>query len=558
MLLSIVVSSYAYAQNQPVVTDNIRITRNGVVYSISVNETLSSISQKFTGQVVHWRAIGKSNQIENDRTIPIGKKILIPAVLLLPVPSFAKVEHCSGKNVIHSKAGDTEAKVGTIVTEGDVVETLDNGFISLILDDGTVFTLPPNSIVNLKTLRRTPYINSPRTELFLKKGRVSSQVTPFTSPDSRFEVQSPLAVSSVRGTNFRVSYDHNRVFNEVIEGKVAVIANNSGAAKNAGQLVTNGFGAVASNGRVSKPIALLAPPKVTDGYQIQKRLPIHFELSHPSATSFRVLISTDSSGVNNIAEAIVDSVDGKATAKLKSLEDGQYFVRYSAIDALGLEGLPGNLDFRVDAHPLPPFLLNPGEKFQGNTQEEKVNVLMQWSQVLGASAYRLQIAKDATFTDKVIDQSTEQDVGQYLVSLPAGSYYWRVATIIKNGQASKQGSFGDAKKVEVMPEQGAPVVKVEEGTVHFTWRVTKNQHFTFQVASSPSFNKILETVETAKSEATISALQADTYYARVRSTDDDGFVGVFSQAQKFVVPAHWVTGYGGTLQALGQPVGTGF
>jgi hypothetical protein len=42
--LLIAVSSYAYA-------DNISVTRDGVIYSVSQHETLSSISQKFTGHI---------------------------------------------------------------------------------------------------------------------------------------------------------------------------------------------------------------------------------------------------------------------------------------------------------------------------------------------------------------------------------------------------------------------------------------------------------------------------------------------------------------------------
>lgn len=94
--LLIAVSSYAYA-------DNISVTRDGVIYSVSQHETLSSISQKFTGHIKNWRAIGLKNQIENDRTIPIGRKVLIPTRLLTPVSAFARIKSFFGDVVIQQR-----------------------------------------------------------------------------------------------------------------------------------------------------------------------------------------------------------------------------------------------------------------------------------------------------------------------------------------------------------------------------------------------------------------------------------------------------------------------
>lgn len=367
--LLIAVSSYAYAEN-------ISVTRDGVIYSVSQHETLSSISQKFTGHIKNWRAIGLKNQIENDRTIPIGRKVLIPTRLLTPVSAFARIKSFFGDVVIRSNDGSAiDTKVDALLKEGDTLTTMANSFISLMLDDGTQFTLPPNSVVSLRLLRTTQYVETPRTQLYLQKGRVESQVTPFNKPDSKYEVISPLAVSGVRGTNFRVNVDDKRVLNEVLEGKVAV-AQNTVINKPSKQLVAAGYGTVVENGRVNKPVTLLSAPTLQDGYQQQIRLPIQFPLSHAGAAAFRVIISTDAAGRNNIAETSVRANQGKAIAKLDNLEDGTYFVRASALDAVGLEGASTIQAFRVDARPFPPFLLQPGAKFQGQVQDGRVPVTM--------------------------------------------------------------------------------------------------------------------------------------------------------------------------------------
>jgi hypothetical protein len=549
--LLIAISSSAYA-------DNISVTRDGVVYSVSQHETLSSISQKFTGHVKNWRTIGQTNQIENDRTIPIGRKVLIPARLLTPVSTFARIKSYFGDVVIRGNDGNNiEAKIDALLKEGDTLTTMANSFISLMLDDGTQFTLPPNSVLNLRLLRATQYMETPRTQLYLQKGRVESHVTPVNKPDGKFEVISPLAVSGVRGTNFRVNVDDKRVLNEVLEGKVAV-AQNTVANKPSKQLVAAGYGTVVENGRVSKPVTLLTAPVLQDGYQQQIRLPIQFPLSHAGATAFRIVISTDAAGHNNIAETSVRSSNGKAVAKLENLEDGAYFVRSSALDAAGLEGVSTIQPFRVDARPFPPFLLQPGAKFQGQLQNERIPVTMKWSVAEGIKDYRLQVASDAAFKTIIVDQTAETGADQLVVPLASGNYYWRVASIRQSGSTSKQGPFGDAKPLAVIPGLDAPSASIGQKEIQFSWSAAPGQRFTFQVAATPDFKTLLNNIESSKAEIAIPRPEAGTYYARVRSTDDDGFVGAFSPAQKFSVPLQWRTEYDAPLESQGQPLGSSY
>ncbi|MBX9799554.1 MAG: FecR domain-containing protein [Burkholderiaceae bacterium] len=539
--------------------DNISVTRDGVVYSVSQHETLSSISQKFTGHVKNWRAIGQTNQIENDRTIPIGRKVLIPARLLTPVSTFARIKSFFGDVVIRGHDGNAiEAKIDALLKEGDTLTTMANSFISLMLDDGTQFTLPPNSVVSLRLLRATQYVETPRTQLYLQKGRVESQVTPLNNrPDGKFEVISPLAVSGVRGTNFRVNVDDKRVLNEVLEGKVAV-AQNTALNKPSKQLVAAGYGTVVENGRVSKPVALLTAPVLQDGYQQQIRLPIQFPLSHASAAAFRVIVSTDAAGRNNIAETSIRSNNGKAVAKLENLEDGAYFVRTSALDAAGLEGIPTIQAFRVDARPFPPFLLQPGAKFQGQLQNERIPVTMKWSLAEGIKDYRLQVASDARFQGIIFDRTADTGADEMTVPLARGNYYWRVASILRSGNTPKQGPFGDAKPLAVIPGLDAPSASIGQKEIQFSWSAEPGQRFTFQVAATPDFKTLLNNIESSKAEVAIPRPEAGTYYARVRSTDDDGFVGAFSPAQKFSVPLQWRTEYDAPLESQGQPLGTSY
>ena len=124
---------------------------------------------------------------------------------------------------------------------------------------------------------------------------------------------------------------------------------------------------------------------------------------------------------------------GKAIAKLDNLEDGAYFVRASALDAVGLEGASTTQAFRVDARPFPPFLLQPGAKFQGQVQDGRVPVTMKWALAEGIKNYRLQVASDPAFKTVFFDQTADTGADQMVVPLASGNYYWRVASIIQSG-----------------------------------------------------------------------------------------------------------------------------
>ncbi|WP_293778053.1 FecR domain-containing protein [uncultured Oxalicibacterium sp.] len=537
----------------------VRITPEGVYYTVSRNETLSSISLKFTGDIRHWQKIGNTNRIENDRTIPVGRVVLIPATLLAPVAAFARIGSFFGDVLIHDQAGNRlETRIDAMLKEGDTVATMAESFLSLILEDGSQITLPPDSALNLRTLRTTQYVRSPRTQLFLEKGRVESSVTPFSKHGSRYEVLSPVAVSGVRGTRFRVQYREDRAFNEVLSGKVAVKPQSRDADR-VTQLVAAGYGSVVGQQRATRPIALLPAPALADGYALQQRLPLQFVLTQTAAQSFQLRVSTDAQGVNNIAEVSVKADQGKALARLADLPDGHYFAHVHAVDANGLAGLQQTVPFEVAARPFAPFLIAPQAKYQGNADSTAhVPITMRWSLSGNIVSYRLQIAGDKQFEQRLVDQvvaAGEQD-GHLAVSLQPGAYQWRVASI---DGAGKQGPFTDARAVQVLAGLAAPAGSVNEKELHFSWSASApGQRFTFQLATDPSFTTLVHDVTTEQPEVKLPRPQAGTYYARVRSIDSDGFVGTYSPAQRFVVPLLWQTDYGTPLDGQGQPLGTSF
>jgi hypothetical protein len=529
-----------------------------IVYGIAQQETLSSIALRFTGSAKNWPALAKANGIANDRTIPIGNSIVIPARLLPDKDAFATVVAMRGVVSMVDKTGEVVAsRIGAQIGEGAVVVTGEDGFVTFQLKDGTSFALPPASNLQLTLLKVQDFTNRPRTALTLNKGRVTSEVTPFTLPRSQYQVQTPLAIAGVRGTRFRINFDGAGSYSEVLAGTVAVAVD---AGRRQVRLPADYGSVVGGDGRPSSPVALLAPPALDGTATAQERLPVRVQLAQApasaAAASFRVAVATDADGMRRVAEVVVKADEGHALARLPELEDGDYTVRASAIDQRGLEGREAVLTLRLKARPFAPLLRAPGSKLRGADAGAAgaTPVAFEWAQVAQAAAYRLQIARDAGFTDLVDDQAALRDTRYQHAGLGEGNYYWRVASVAdKNGQPD-QGPWGDPAALAILPPQQMPAASQDEDGMRFSWGGAPGQRFVFESAAEIGFAHPQQHIETGEPRVSFAMPAPGTYYARVQTIEADGYRGAFSPPQKYVVERRWRTGFGGSLNSGQGPV----
>lgn len=545
----------------------IRTDRNGVIYNIERDETLSSVAVRFTGERRNWQQIGKINHIPNDRVIPIGTAILIPARLLIEKSAFATIASVHGEVSILGKDGALIAPViGAAVPEGALIATSDQGFITFALKDGTVFSLTPGSNMQLTLLRAKEFTGRPRTSLTLEKGRVTSVVTPFTLPETRYEVHTPLSTAGVRGTQFRVNVDNGRSFNEVLQGTVRVAPPGpdmpAAAQKGKGNvkdLPANYGAVVGAAGQALAPVVLPDPPTLADAESnaVQDKLPVRFVLNAPAKTdarSFRASVSRDAKGQDVVANATVDNAGAATQLRIPDLDDGHYYLQVASRDANGLEGKPATVEFTLKAHPLPPFPSAPGPKLRDSVDGKPVQVLFQWGDVGEQATYHLQVASDAGFKQLLLDRGDLKKPEYSADAVPPGSFYWRVATIETVKGVADQGPYSDVKPLAVLPAQEAPQPSQDQDQLHFSWRGEPGQTFVFEIAASPDFAKVVRHIETAEPQVAFERPGAGVYFARVRSIDADGYQGAFSQAQKFEVYGVWKTGYGASWNTSSGPL----
>ena len=400
-----------------------------ITYFARGGDTLITIARQFTDKSSNWVAIGKLNRINQDSAIPIGMAILIPGELLGEVSAQATVVAMTGDiSASTADGGATRLSLRATVVEGTRIQTGINSFLTLELADRSRISVPSNSRVQIAKLRTARYINSPRTQVLLLRGRVESHVSPLEANRGQFEVRTPLSVAGVRGTNFRVGYIRETtgpIATETLTGKVAV-ATTANAEAPDGLILAAGKGAVTDGRTVGAAVDLLPPPRLvpaTEGGPTEYPSARIAILSVPGARAYHLQIATDPALENLIAEARSQST----TLAIEDVPDGNYYTRLSAIDRFGLEGLVSNEPLTLRARrdttnlPSPPVV--------GGSDANSIT--LRWTQPAGQSM-RLQLARDSAFSYLLANRVSSG--GEARLARPAfGTYYARVQVLDTEG-----------------------------------------------------------------------------------------------------------------------------
>lgn len=384
-----------------------------IQYRVRAGDTLYDLAQRYLVRPSAVGQVQRLNRIANPRRLPVGHVLTVPADLLRTEPVVARLVAYSGPVSVRGiDAGPLRQEMP--VREGFELSTGANAFLTFELPDGSRVTLPSQSRVRLARLRRILLTGAVQRDIRLDTGRASSTVTPLPAPGSRFRILTPVAVSAVRGTEFRVRHDDTagRSTVEVIEGRVgqALLDAPDETA------VTAGFGASAQRS-VSPPTPLLPAPNLSSALRLQDEPQVTFALrAAPGAMAYRGQVARDAGFIDLIAE--VESA--APLLAFDGIPNGTFFLRLTAIDGSGLEGMPATFAFerRLNALDLDPPQTVPGARRQ---------YLFKWrSDGAGAESFRFILARAPDASAAVIDTPGLVDRQIVVTDLPPGVYYWRV------------------------------------------------------------------------------------------------------------------------------------
>ncbi|MCO8017338.1 FecR domain-containing protein [Brevundimonas diminuta] len=386
-------------------------------YVVRPGDTLIDLASAYMNRPLDYRRVQRENRVANPRRLSIGRTLALPVDLLRADPDEARIAGFRGAVSLNQDGVSGAPTSGQIVRESAVLSTGANAFVRLALSDGSHVVVPSNSRVRVSRLRRYAINGAVDHALTVEAGRAESRVTPRTRPGG-FAIRTPVSVSAVRGTDFRVSFDEasERSATEVLEGAVAVASGKDEALAAADQGVSAAAGAV-------RLLPLLPAPALARPDAPQTQPQVVFEVQPlPGAERYRGRIAQDAGMIESFAEA--DSAPGGPLA-FGDMEEGAYFLRLTALSPEGLEGKATTYSFIRARNGV------GGLASAMDQRDRRRFYRFRWeAEGVGEASFRFQLWREAedggVDGPLLVDQPGLTDEAFTLSDLPSGVYSWRV------------------------------------------------------------------------------------------------------------------------------------
>lgn len=402
-----------------------------------------------------------------------------------------------------------------------------DGSVTLDLADGSVVTLQKSSVLRLQTLRQVSGEKAAHDlQLKLEKGRIQTAVKPHGDV-GRFEIETPVAISAVRGTRFRTAFDPatRAAEDETLEGAVAVSGAQSAVS------VSAGFGTrIESDGVPLPPVRLLAAPDLSGVPATNSTSRVRLEWPPVAgAIRYRAQLAPD----QDFHTILADAESTSARVSLPAPPDGAFWLRVRAIDPLGLEGFDATkamTEHRLS--PPRPTAPRPGARITGT------RVSFAWLGTATGTRYRWQLARAPDFPAPLMDREVD---GEKLAieGVAPGRYIWRIATM------NAQGEAGEWSAPQPYTQRPSPPVlqppEIVRHTIELRWAGAAATRYHVQLSRDPDFARPLLDCDVGAPELPIARPRPGTYYARVQIIDSGGTRDPFGPPRRFEVPVPmWV------------------
>ncbi len=387
-------------------------SKDEISYRVKPGDSLIALGTRYFLTADSYKIVAQANSLENANRLRVGSTITIPISVLKFTRFDARIIAYKGHASV-SRNGRAEAvTLQTRLSEGQVIETGEDGYLTMQLANGSKISIPSNSRFRISRMRTYLLTGGVDLDFMVERGRSETTAARLKDSRSRFRIRTPVAVSAVRGTVFRIGYDGPDApsLTEVVEGNVAMNLTATGAQT----AIPGGFGAAGrTDGKLNRE-ELLPPPTFTPGMDLQRQTNVVFALQ-PSAgaVGYQVQVAKDQA----FTDVVVGARSDRPQIDLGPLPGGQYYVRAMAIAPSGLIGMPRTEPF------VRRLQLLVSRQFSANQKDWQLN----WD--LGGPAdasYRVQVFDAARPDVPIIDEPALPDRSLTITGLPPGNYTWRV------------------------------------------------------------------------------------------------------------------------------------
>ncbi|WP_342249888.1 FecR domain-containing protein [Sphingomonas sp. OTU376] len=386
---------------------------NAIAYVIRRGDTADQLSRKYLVEGRDWRALLKLARVQNPRRLPTGRQLLIPRSWLRYRIEPARLASYRGKVAITANGREASAVIGASIDEGMFIATAANSFATLILADQSRIVLPSQSRVRVRELRRILLTNAIDYRLEITSGRLETKVQPLEGPSGRYRIETPVSMTAVRGTEFRVSFAAGTAITEVLSGHV-LVTDSDGQTR--ALALDPGIGAARDGDGAVRTEPLLPAPALEDPGAVQLDDNVAFRAAPtPGAARYRLVIASDAGFIDNNVEQI--SEDGRFT--FTDIPNGNQFARISAIAPSGVEGFAQSYGFkrRLASLHASVDMADDGYRFRW------------WGSGNGTRRYRFQLLSDTPEAPPIVDRVGLEQDSLTLHRLTPGVYHWRVGLL---------------------------------------------------------------------------------------------------------------------------------
>jgi hypothetical protein len=404
-----------------------------VTYVVRRGDTLDRLSRNFLVPARRWQALRTLAGIRDPRRLPVGQRLTIPRLWLRFKVEPARLASYRGTVRLTIAGRPMPPAAGTVIGENTDIATAANSFVTLILADRSQVVIPSQSRVRILELRRILLTGAIDYRIEVRQGRLETKVTPLDPSSGRYRIRTPVSMTAVRGTEFRVSFEEagNAAATEVLAGRVAF----SEPEERSALALDRSFGATLDASGQPRVERLLPAPDLRDPAAVQTRDAVAFRAQPlDGAVRYRAVVATDAGFIDNIAEQFSD--DGAFA--LADIPNGNLFVRVSAIAPSGLEGLAQSYSFTRRL-----------ASIHGTVEAGEDGYRFRWSGAgSGVRRYRFQLMRGSLQDRPIVDEVALVQDGLTLRELPAGVYFWRVGlTQIEDGETVN--SWTDPEKLTI-------------------------------------------------------------------------------------------------------------
>lgn len=509
-------------------------------YEVKPGDSLWSIAEEYMIAEEFYLDLQAFNNVEYPRRMQPGRIIRAPVEWLGNFPGTASVVNVAGTVELARDNARNKLEVGEQLGNGDELFTGENGMVMVKFSDGSIMRVFADTRLKFNSLKQSYDGSVIKARMVIESGRAEVESNPEKRRGHRMEIETPAAVTAVRGTEFRVGVEQGTgdTSSEVIYGKVGVSGSGQTVIVNRNQGT-----ATQVNMPPIKPVELLPPPKIIYPGVIEKsRGGLQWQRM-TNADAYRVRESDD----KEFDDVIYDHlVAGVSVDDIVFPEDGDFYLSVRAIDEHDIEGLDSIVKVIVNARPEPPLIILPGEDAIIFDMRPKFS----WTlPVSDASKMHFQLSGDKEFKTVLVDLTL--DITDHLVldrDLEPGEYYWRVANIDSEGPGpvSAPMRFTIKAQPEIVPEyldsDSGRAVKI---------RLVRDPGITryhVQVARDKAFNKLVFDQWVDEEFFSFRTKTAGAYFIRLGIEDQHSNTINYMDTQKVLVP------YKGWKEALWIPL----